>query len=78
MTEHFFGLHSGHLPEAADKIAKRFGAWHVNYDEPTGNGEHRQRGWFACPNRGEPFDSRIARAVLDAIAKELPSEKVRR
>ena len=63
MGEYFFGLHDGHLRTAADKIANKHGAEHVNFTEPTG----RKRGWFAGPNRGEPFDSRLASAVMADI-----------
>lgn len=63
MGEHMFGVHSGHLTAKADLIAKRHGAWHVNYTEPRG----RRRGWFACPNRGSPFDQAVANAVWDDI-----------
>ncbi len=64
MSEYFFGLHSGHLTAKADKIARRHGAWHDNYVEP-GRGD--KRGWFACPNRGSPFDQAIADAVMADI-----------
>lgn len=63
MSEHFFGLHSGHLTARAHKIAARHGAEHINYTEPRGE----KRGWFACPNLGYPFDDATARAVMDAI-----------
>ena len=63
MSEYFFGLHNGHLKAIADKIAKKHGADHINFTEPNG----RERGWFAGPNRGEPFDSRLAHAVLADI-----------
>ena len=63
MNEHFFGLHWEHLRVAADRIAKRHGAWHVNYTDPDG----RRRGWFGCPNRGEPFDSERAGRVMADI-----------
>jgi hypothetical protein len=63
MSEHMFGLHSGHLTGKADKIAKRHGAWHTNYTEPRG----QRRGWFSCRNLGEPFDSAVAKAVLADI-----------
>lgn len=59
MGDHFFGTGSGHLPERADRIAQKHGACLVNHTEPDG----RQRHWFACDNRGEPFDSNTARAV---------------
>jgi hypothetical protein len=64
MSEHFFGLHRGHLPARADNIAQKFGAWHVNYTEP---GTGILRGWFACPNRGQPFNGITAQQVVDAI-----------
>jgi hypothetical protein len=54
-----FGLHSGHLTAHAERIAKKHGAWHINYTEPRG----QRRGWFACPNRGSPFDQRVSDAV---------------
>jgi hypothetical protein len=63
MSEYMFGLHSGHLTARADTIAKRHGAWHVNYTEPRG----KRRGWFACPNRGSPFDQAVAKRVREDI-----------
>lgn len=64
MSEHFFGLHAGHLSKRADDIAGKHGAWHVNYTDP-GTGE--RRGWFATHNRGNPFDRDTANAVMSAI-----------
>ena len=63
MSEYLFGTHTGHLTAAADRIAKRHGANHVNYTEPGG----QRRGWFACQNRGDPFDGATARAVAAEI-----------
>jgi hypothetical protein len=63
VSEYLFGLHNGHLTAAADRIAGRHGAWHVNYTEPCGE----RRGWFACPNRGPSFYQMIARAVMADI-----------
>ncbi len=60
MSEYMFGLHYGHYPKRADKIARKYGAVHVNYTEPNG----QKRGWFAGPNRGTPFDQRMADAVF--------------
>jgi hypothetical protein len=60
MSEHFFGLGPGHLPKRADAIAGKHGAYLVNYTEPRGEKRH----WFACPNRGSPFDDATARAVM--------------
>jgi len=65
-SEHCFGLHPGHLPAWADEVARRHGAWHVNYTEPDGT----KRGWFACINRGSPFDDNTARVVLTALEDE--------
>jgi hypothetical protein len=65
MSEYNFGVHNGHLKKQADAIAKKHGAWHVNYNDPTG----QLRGWFGCPNRGAPFDDNTARAVMAAIEK---------
>jgi hypothetical protein len=59
MSEHFFGLGPGHLPKRADNIAGKHGAYLVNHTE---RGEKRH--WFACPNRGSPFDDATARAVM--------------
>lgn len=63
MSEHCFGLGSGHLPRAADRIAREHGAYLVNYTEPRGEKRH----WFSCPNRGFPFDERVAEAVMSAL-----------
>jgi len=63
MSDHFFALHTGHLTAKADKIAQRHDAWHVNYTEPNG----QRRGWFACRNRGNPFDQATANAVMSDI-----------
>lgn len=63
MSEHFFGLGPGHLPKRADRIARKHGAYLVNFTEPRGERRH----WFACANQGEPFDSATARAVLDDL-----------
>lgn len=71
---YFFGLHDGHLRAAADKIAKKHGAEHVNFTEPTG----RERGWFAGPNRGEPFDSLLASVVMADIDKAGGVEALRK
>jgi hypothetical protein len=65
MNEYFFGLHRGHLKAKADQIAKKHGAWHVNFTEPNGE----KRGWFGCDNLGHPFDSGRANAVMADIEK---------
>lgn len=63
MSEFLFAGGEGHLPRAADRIARRHGAVLVNHTEPGG----RQLHWFAGPNRGEPFDGRLR----DAVVREL-------
>lgn len=63
MSEHMFGAGPGHLPKRADKIARKHGAYLVNYTEPRGEKRH----WFCCPNLGHPFDGATASAVMDAL-----------
>lgn len=63
MNEYIFGAHTGHLTALAATIAKKHGADHINFTEPAGH----TRGWFVGPNRGEPFNSRMASAVLADI-----------
>lgn len=67
MSEYFFGLGRGRIPskiaKRADAIASKHGACLVNPRLP-GEG---YRYWFAGPNRGEPFDRAMARAVLDDL-----------
>ena len=67
MGEYFFGVHEGHLSKRVNAIAEKHGATHVNYSEPTGHGQYRKRGWFACRNRGNPFDLAVAKAVLGEL-----------
>lgn len=64
MSEYFFGLHSGHLSDKANRIAKKHGAGHVNYIEP---GTNEKRGWFYCHNQGSPYDQLTADAVMEDI-----------
>lgn len=66
MHRHNFGLGPGHLPEQADEIAERHGAWLVNFTEPDGTKRH----WFACRDRGEPFNGQTAAAVRADLRKE--------
>ena len=63
VSEHFFGLGPGHLSDRADEIAREHGAYLVNHTEPHGETRH----WFACPNRGSPFDGATASAVMAAL-----------
>lgn len=50
-----------HAARLMARIAKRHGATLVEADIP-GTGYQR---WYAAPNRGEPFDRALARAVRD-------------
>ena len=69
--------------EAAERIARRHDArpvrrrvrargapstrWHdAPFSDPPSS-DSVIRGWFACHERGEPFDSATARAVLDDL-----------
>lgn len=69
MGEHFFGTGRGRVSgrESArvDRIARRHGASFVAVSLP-GDGP---RFWFACPNRGEPFDGATARAVMAEVER---------
>jgi len=60
MSEYLFGTGSGHLSEAAARIAKRHRALLVNHVEPYGEKTH----WFVTANRGAPFNLDTAKAVL--------------
>jgi len=68
MGEYLFGCFTGHLSMALRKrIERAFPAVAVvNYQEPRGH----KRGWFAGPNRGYPFDLRMAREVLAFACSE--------
>lgn len=69
--EPFFGLGNGNLPaefcNRVNDVAEKHGATFVNPNLPDG-----ARYWFACPNRGKPFDGQTADAVwADLIAEGL-------
>lgn len=72
-------MSDGWMPKRADKIARKHGATLVNYCDrgcKCGYGCESlgkdcpacKRHWFAGPNRGEPFDSNMGRAVMAEIA----------
>lgn len=67
MSEHFFGLGRGKVSAATerkvDRIARKHGADFVSVTLP-GEGP---RYWFACPNRGQPFDDATSKAVLEEL-----------
>ena len=76
MKEYLFGQGDGHLPAAAQKVAEKHGAHLVNSHHGQcrcGRGcdprrcPQAKRHWFAGPNRGEPFDRRMAEAVMDDL-----------
>lgn len=81
MTEHFFGLHDGHLDrDLIRDVLRQHGmdsaVHHTNYTEPNDD----RRGWFCCPGVGEPFDGLIAARTMAAIEVEggLDAFRVRR
>lgn len=63
MSEYFFGSGNrkvpGHRAARLHRIARKHGAWFVATNIP-GDGP---RYWFACANRGNPFDQATERAV---------------
>lgn len=77
MSEYLFGLGNGWLPKRAAKIAQKHGVELVNYCDPGCDCGYacgsdvdcpaRKRHWFAGPNRGEPFDGALARAVASDL-----------
>lgn len=67
MGEFMFGSGTGKLTAAersiAERVAKKCGvSFAGNPKMPDGH-----RYWFTAPNRGEPFDSRAAREVAEAL-----------
>ena len=66
MSEFFFGVGSGRIPEVRavelDTIARRHGARFIAVGLPEG-----PRYWFTCPNKGAPFDDATARRVFAAL-----------
>ena len=62
MSEYCFNCYNGHLSiRFIKQIERMFPEVSViNYTEP---GTGKKRGWFAGPNRGNPFDQRLASAV---------------
>jgi hypothetical protein len=77
MQQYYFGQGGGHLGAKAAKIARKHGAELVNAHDPgcrCGRGcpPRREcpataRHWFAGPNRGEPFNAALAKAVLTKL-----------
>lgn len=77
MSEYFFGLGNGKVKSAIarkiDRIARKHGACFVTYKEP---GTGKDRFWFACPNRGNPFDQATAAEVYSALREAGLAEEV--
>lgn len=78
MSEYIFESGSGKVGkrEAAriDAIAKKHGATFVRYCGPEcycgkNCGGCNHRFWFAGPNRGEPFDSEMAKKTLFEVGE---------
>lgn len=69
MSEHFFGLGrhrvASDIAERIDVVARRHGAEFTSVKMPDG-----WRFWFACPNRGFPFDRDIELAVIESLTAE--------
>lgn len=77
MSDYMFGLGDGWMGKTAAKIARKHGATLVNYCDPgckCGYGcatdcPACKRHWFAAPNRGEPFDGDLSRAVMADLSR---------
>jgi hypothetical protein len=72
-AEYMFGTGPGHLPRRANAIAKRHGAYVVNFVDAScecGHGcrphacKKAKRHWLCCPHLGEVESRRIASAVM--------------
>lgn len=73
MNEHTFGVTRRKVTPAEakrrDRICRRMGGHgyqQVDQSHGTAHGGNWV-GWFTGPNRGEPFDSALAREVLAAV-----------
>ena len=69
MIEYLFGVGNGDVSDReksrVNRIAQKHGAAFVRYRGPEGHGRY----WFSGPNRGEPFDSKMAQAVLQEVGE---------
>lgn len=76
MSEYFFGLGRGRVRaevrKQAEDVARKHGADFVVATIP-GDGP---RFWFACENRGQPFDGAVQKAVLANLEAEGLTEKL--
>lgn len=62
--EFMFSPGRGHLSRKAARAAAKAGAILINYTEP---GTGYKRHWFATRNLGEPFNTAVARQVMEAV-----------
>lgn len=76
MATFSFGVGSGHLTAAQRRKAEALGADGVNYTDAQCNCGHgcpphrcskSRRHWFEIPNHGEPFNTRRANEILEAM-----------
>lgn len=73
MSEYLFGVTRGKVSqrEAArrDRICRRHGGYgYTQIDDSHGTQEGgRWIGWYSAPNHGDPFDAKLARAVLSEV-----------
>jgi hypothetical protein len=76
MGEYLFGAGPGWLPKEADTIARKYGAWLVNFTGPQckcGSGCRRRackknrRHWFATANAGLPYNQNTCDRVLQEV-----------
>ena len=79
MSEYMFGICKAKptLAQAKrrDQICKEEGGWgytEVNRRRGSNPGiNHGEyQGWYSGPNRGNPFDDRLARRVMDRVSAE--------
>ena len=68
MSGFLFGAGNGRVSQRegkrCDRIAQKHGASFVWVKMPEG-----PRFWFACPNRGNPFDRDTAEAVMFEVGR---------
>lgn len=64
-SEYLFGTTTEKLTKKEgarrDRIAQKHGG---NFVGPVAIPGNMTKGWFAIPNKGEPFNSRTAKAIL--------------
>ncbi len=69
-SEYLFGTTSEKITKKEgnrrDKIAKKFGGCFVGPVNIPGN---QTKGWFVIDNKGEPFNSRTSKKILEACGQ---------